>query len=74
MFSQSQRTLATHNDAGYLNKPEVCIRSGGLSFLSINTTFPPNNYTIITIAQIIKNVMSSAAKAELCALYIATRE
>ena len=35
---------------------------------------PPNNGAILTIAKIIKNVMSSAAEAELGALYIMARE
>ena len=33
-----------------------------------------NNGAILTIAQVIKNVMSSAAKAELGALYIMARK
>ena len=39
--------------------------------MSNNTVFPLNNGIILTISQIIKDVMSSAAKAELGALYIA---
>ena len=35
---------------------------------------PPNNGAILTIAQIIKAVMSSAAEAEVGALYINCRE
>ncbi len=37
---------------------------------SSNTTVPPNNGAILNIAHIIKNVMSSATKAELAGLYI----
>jgi hypothetical protein len=43
---------------------------GGHFFLSSNTTVPPNNEAILNIAHIIKNVMSSATKAELAGLYI----
>ena len=39
-----------------------------------NSTDPPNNGAVLTIAQIIKNVMSSAAEAELGALFINCRE
>ena len=35
-----------------------------------DTVHPPNNGAVLNIAQIIKNVMSSAAEAELGALYI----
>ena len=38
--------------------------------MSNNTTFPPNNGAVFTIAKIIKAVMSSAAEAELGALFI----
>ena len=42
--------------------------------LSENDPFPRNNGAILTLAQIIKPVMSSAAEAELGALYINARE
>ena len=42
--------------------------------MSNNTTFPPNNGAVLNIAQIIKNVMTSAAEAEMGALYINARE
>ena len=42
--------------------------------MSSNTTFSPNNGAILTIKHIIKNVMTSAAEAELGSLYIASRE
>ena len=43
-------------------------------FLSTNDEIPPNNRSILNIAQIIKAVMSSAAEAELSALLINARE
>jgi hypothetical protein len=43
-------------------------------FLSNNENFPPNNGAILTNATIIKAVMSSAAEAELGALYINAKE
>ncbi len=42
--------------------------------MSNSTTKPPNNGAILTIAQIIKAVMSPAAEAEVGALYINCRE
>ena len=73
-YSKSDMILATHSDAGYLNEPEACSRAGGHFFLSNNRVHPPNNRAVLTVAQIIKNVMSSAAEAELGALYIIARE
>ena len=73
-YSRIQMTLASHSNACYLNEPEAHIWSDGHFLLSNNTTFPPNNGAILTIAKIIKNVMSSAAEAEPGALYKAIRE
>ncbi len=42
--------------------------------MSSDTTDPINNGAILNIAQLIKALMSSAAKAELGALYINTQE
>ena len=42
--------------------------------MASNTAVPENNRAVHTVAQIIKNVMSSAAEAELGALYINFRE
>jgi hypothetical protein len=42
--------------------------------MSSNITNPHNNDTVLNISQIIKAVMSLAAEAELCALYINVRE
>ena len=42
--------------------------------MSTDTVHPPNSGAVLNIAQIIKNVMSSAAEAELGALYIMARE
>ena len=42
--------------------------------MSNDTPFPPNNGAVLNIAQIIKAVMTSAAEAELGALYINARE
>ena len=42
--------------------------------MSEDIEYPENNEAVLTIAQIIKAVMSSAAEAELGALYINSRE
>ncbi|EJK70217.1 hypothetical protein THAOC_08442 [Thalassiosira oceanica] len=66
--------LAAHSDASYLSEPKARSRAGGHIFLSENVEDPPNNGAILTIAQIIKNVMTSATEAELAALYIVAKE
>ncbi|EJK68827.1 hypothetical protein THAOC_09958 [Thalassiosira oceanica] len=73
-YSASDMILAVHSDAGYLNEPNARSRAGGHFFLSTDVLHPPNNGAILSIAKIIKNVMSSAAEAELGALYIMARE
>jgi hypothetical protein len=47
---------------------------GGHFFLSSDTTVSPNNGAILNIAHIIKNVISSATKAELAGLYVMARK
>ncbi len=59
-----------HSDAGYLNEANARSRARGHHYLSDNQPFPPNNGAILTVSKIIKAVMSSAAEAELSALYI----
>ena len=73
-YSASDMVLAVHSDASYFSKSNARSRAGGHFFMSSNTVHPPNNGAILNIAQIIKNVMSSAAEAELGALYIMARE
>ena len=62
--------MACHSNAGYLNKPNVHSHAGSHFFLCNNDPFPPNNGAIHNISQIIKNIMSSSAEAELGALCI----
>ena len=66
--------LAIHSDASYLSKMNARSRAGGHFFLLRDNPAPLDNGTILSIAQIIKAVMSSAAEAELGALYICARE
>ena len=73
-YSASDMVLAVHSDASYLNELEARSRAGGHFFLSSNAAIPANNGAILNVAKIIKNVMSSAAEAELGAIYIMARE
>ena len=66
--------LAIHSDASYLSEPRARSRAGGHFFLSNDDEVPPNNGSVLNIAKIIKNVMTSAADAEIGALFINTRQ
>ena len=66
--------LAIHSDTGYLNEEGARSRAGGHHFLSENVASPSNNGAIYYEALIIKAVMSSAAKAEIGALYTNARK
>ena len=62
--------LAAHSDASYLSKSNARSRAGGHFFISRDVDAPPNNGAVNTILQINKAVFSSAAEAEVGALYI----
>ena len=73
-YHASEMILAAHSDSGYHNEPGTRSIAGGHFYLSNNAKVPPNNGSIHIVAQIIKAVMSSAAEAELGALFINARE
>ncbi len=69
-YQASNMVLAGHSNASYLLETNACSQAGGHFFMSNNDALPPNNGVILTIAQIIKAVMLSAAEAEIGTLYI----
>ncbi len=73
-YHASDMVLAGHSDASYLSKSNAQSRAGGHFFMSTNVELLPNNSAVSTIPQIIKAVMSSAAEAEVGALFINCRE
>ena len=73
-YRASDMVLAGHSDASYLSESKARSRAGGHFFLASNSPYPDNNGAVLTVAKIIKAVMSSAAEAELGALYINCRE
>ena len=73
-YEASDMVLIVHSNASYLSDPKARSRAGGHFFMSSNVTNSHNNGTVLNIAQPIKSVMSSAAEAELGALYINARE
>ena len=73
-YTASEMILCIHSDAGYANEKNSRSRAGGHFFLSNNDQHPPNNGAIMTTAAIIKAAMSSAAEAELGALFLNAKE
>jgi hypothetical protein len=66
--------LAGHSNASYLSETNAHSQAGRHFFMSNNNALPPNNGAVLTIAQIIKAIVSSAAEAEISTLYINCRE
>eukprot|EP00804_Cyclotella_cryptica_P015115 CCRYP_000674-RA/>CCRYP_000674-RA protein AED:0.44 eAED:0.46 QI:0/0/0/1/0/0/2/0/141 len=64
-YCTSNMILAVHSDTFYLSETKANSRASGHFFLSEDDPSPCNNGAILTLAQIIKPVMSSAAEAEL---------
>eukprot|EP00804_Cyclotella_cryptica_P007584 CCRYP_010663-RA/>CCRYP_010663-RA protein AED:0.17 eAED:0.17 QI:0/0/0/1/1/1/2/0/834 len=73
-YRASNMILTIHSDTSYLSETKARSRAGGHFFLSEVDPSPRNNGAVLNLAQIIKPVMSSAAEAELGALYINARE
>jgi hypothetical protein len=69
-YHASNMILAGHSNASKLSESNARSQAGGHFFMFNNTVKPPNNSAILTAAQIIKAVMSSAAEAKVGALYI----
>jgi hypothetical protein len=75
-YSASSMVLHIHSDASYLTEPKAWSQAGGHHFLS-NLTKHPNpapNGPILNIAKIFRNVMSSAAEAEVSTLFLNAKE
>jgi hypothetical protein len=73
-YHASDMVLAVHSDASYLSESKARSRAGGHFFMSKDVEYPPNNGAVLSVAQIIKAVMTSAAEAEIGAMYINARE
>ena len=66
--------LAGHVDSDYFNVSQSRSRAEAQILLSEDVLKPLNNSPVLTIAKIIKNVMSSASDAELAGLFTITKE
>ena len=65
--------LTAHSYAGFNNETKSRSRSGAHIFLSENEPIPRWNGPILTIAHIMKYVLSSAAEAEMNALFLTAK-
>jgi len=74
LYRESDMILAAHADAGFHNETKGRCRAGSHILLSEDEPIPCWNREILTIMQIIKFVMVSAAVAELGALFITAKK
>ena len=70
LYRSNDMVLCAHSDAGFYNKSKGRSRSGAHIFLSENDASPRWNGSVLTLAQFIKFVVSSASEVELGALFI----
>ena len=73
IYRASDMVLRVDSDAAYLVAPEARSRAGGYQYLS-NEEGTLFNGPVLILAKVIKNVMASAAEAELGALYMNAQE
>jgi hypothetical protein len=66
----SNMAFVIHSDASYLLEANAHSRAGGHMFMASNEEIPKNNGAVLNTSQIKCAVMSSAAEAELEALFI----
>jgi hypothetical protein len=74
LYRSSNIVLATHSDAGFANETKSRSRAGAHIFLSENDPIPRWNGPVLTIAQIMKYVVSLAAEANMTALFLTAKE
>jgi len=76
-FHASDMILWMHSNASYLTAPQGCSHAAGYSYLSsrphspptATNPAPPDNGPVHVLCQILRHVVSSAAEAELGALF-----
>jgi hypothetical protein len=75
-YHASDMILQIHSDASYLSENEATSRTGGFFYMG-NATKNDNKLTngaILIVSKVLKHVMSSAAEAEIGALFINAKE
>ena len=74
LYRSRDMVLCAHSDAGFHNESKVRSRVGAHIFLSDNDAMSRCNSPVLTLAQIIKFVMSSASEAELGAIFMTAQD
>ena len=74
IYRSSDMILAGNSDASFNNETRALSRADDQFFLSENESIPRWNGPILTIAQIMKYIVSSAAEAEMTALFLRAKE
>jgi len=84
-FYASDMVLHIHSDTSYLSESKAHSRAGGHHYLSSMSAHPkqqptdadpsvPNNGAVFTLSVIMKAILTSAAEAELAALFLNVKE
>ena len=81
-YCASDMQLYSHSDASYLSEAKARSRSAGFYYLSERSitpnlppiSHPPLNGALHVVSKIMRNVMGSAAEAEIAAAYLTARE
>jgi hypothetical protein len=75
-YHASDMILNIHSDASYLSEREAKSRAGGFFYMGSNNDKPNRltNGAIIIISTVLKHVMSSAAEAEIGAVFLNAKE
>jgi hypothetical protein len=75
-YHASDMILHIHSDASYLSENEAKSRAGGFFYMGSNTTTDKKvtNGASLIISKVLKQVMSSAAEAEIGAVFINAKE
>jgi hypothetical protein len=76
LYHASDMILHIHSDASYLSENEAKSRDGGFFYMG-DTTKNDNKLTngdILIVSKVLKHVMSSAAEAEIGAVFINAKE
>ena len=74
LYRSSDMILAAHSDASFSNETKSRRRAGAHIFLSEKDSIPRWNEPLLTIAQIMRYAVSSAAEAEMTALFLTAKE
>ena len=74
LYRYSDMVLSAHSDAGFHNESKGHSRSREHTFLSENDAMPRWNRPVLTLAKIIKFVMSSDSESELSTMFITAQE